>query len=405
MNSFIRALFPLTLIVLMSLSCAAVRKRMPAEMKRMNSFLTQDNPDRCRQYHYNFERQAPRLYAEREIDSLLDVIEYIKEQCGPSSDLEVTRMLIAAENNRFDDTLVGTATIGQMLWYRTERDYQLQWEEWYNPFDFGTEIDNTHEHFQQFQAQLADSVAVDSSGNRSGRIIGQFFSEQYDSALTRLQQSDMRETALQKSYLSYVGQVKRRFPTEAHAAFLAGSWVPQGNNRLLGKHPELGLQIGAEAARYRGDVLIAYRFSSAKNPFEVDSLGVKVSTTKFNSWLWAVEGGYKFIDGPRVSTDVFVGVGYDYISSITLAGNPQDYKMHSSPNVNFGLRQRFFVDKRSGWYVGAIVRYNIVGYGNPGGTSLSGNTLAISFVTGRSSNATLREFLSRLNYKGDWRQR
>ena len=69
----------------MLFSCAQVSKRMPDELEKMHAFLKQDNPSACRQYHYNFERQVPRLYREDKLDSILDVIDYIKTECGPAT--------------------------------------------------------------------------------------------------------------------------------------------------------------------------------------------------------------------------------------------------------------------------------------------------------------------------------
>ncbi len=326
MRYILHSSFSISLIVLLCLSCATVQKRMPAEMRQMHGFLTQDNPDRCRQYHYNFERQVPRLYSMMQVDSILNAVEFIKSECGPSADVEITRMLVSGDDHRFDDSLIGTATIAQMLWYRAEHDFQIQWSRWYNPFEYGNEIDNTHERFQEFEKQIARKVAADSSNNTSSRIIGEFFSDDFDSALAHIQQSSMRQSALNQSFQEYVGNVKRRFPSDANFGFSAGSWAPQGDDRLLGKHPELGMQIGAEEGRYRADFVLAYRFSKSKNSFIVDSLGQKVSTTKFNSWLIGCEGGYKFLDGPRLSTDIFAGLGYDVILSVIEAGNPDQSK-------------------------------------------------------------------------------
>jgi hypothetical protein len=379
-------------------------KRMPIELNRMHGFLTQDDPDKCRNYHYNFERQAPRLYHDQQQDSLLEVIEYIKTECGPAANLEVTRLLLLICKGRFGDSLVGSATIPQMLWYRSEQEGLLGWREWAYLYGLSQPIDNTHDNFAQFRSALARLASENSVGEPQGQILGQFYGGAFDSAFSRIQSDELWGSSLRRNYDEFVSRVKRLNPARANVGILIGSWIPQGNNSLLGNHPEIGLQLGGEAKLWRADAIISYRFSPAKREFLVDSLGQLTPTRKFSSWLFGIEGGLKLLDTPVSSTELFGGLGYDVIYSITEAGDPENRVGHGSLAASIGFRQRLFLNQRSGWYVGGVIRYSVVGYGNPGGTDLSGNTLTISFVNGWSFNETLKQFLRKLNYKGNWRQ-
>ena len=188
-----------------------------------------------------------------------------------------------------------------------------------------------------------------------------------------------------------------------NVGFLVGSWMPQGNNKLLGNHPEIGVQLGGESKFWRADGIFSYRCSRARNRYTVDSLGHSVTTDEFNSWMLGVEGGFKFLRSSTFSADVFAGLAYDVIFSIEEAGDPEEPVSHSSLAASIGLRQRFFLNQRSGRYIGAIVRYSLVDYDNPGGTDLSGNTLSISFIFGWIVHETLNQFLDKLNYKGSRR--
>ncbi|SYZ72552.1 hypothetical protein TRIP_C20667 [Candidatus Zixiibacteriota bacterium] len=393
-------LIPLFLIV----SCARMTKMMPSELRDMHEFLSRENPGDCRLYHYNFERQTPRLYDEHQTDSIFDIIEYIKTECGPAFNLEYTRLLLLADNGEFDDSLIGRSTIPQMLWYRGEQENLMRWKDWYYLYGTSQPVDNTHDNFSKFIDNLARKIESEPQISSTGRALGLFYSGSFDSAFSLIQSKEMRNTEIRRSYDSYVLQIKRKFPSRGHFGIFAGSWMPQGSNRILGNHPDIGIQLGSEWPKFRVDAVISGRFLSAKNNFTVDSLGHLTSTDKFNSWLFGIEGGFKVIDRAVYSADIFAGIGYDVIYSIKTAGDPEEFVSHGSLGIDLGLRQRFFLDQRTGCYIGAIVKYGIVNYSNPKGTDLSGNTLTISLVTGWSFHETLNQFLKSLNFKGNWRK-
>ena len=394
-------LLPVALSLLVS--CASVSQRMPHELTQMHEFLTQDDPGKCRNYHYNYERQAPRLYHEGKPDSLLGAIDYIKTECGPAANLEVIRLLLLSEYGRFDDSLVGPATIPQMLWHRAEQEYALRWLRYAYLYGGSRPIDNTHDNFLEFRQDLAAQVAAVEEIDPSAQALGEFYAGNFDTAFALIQSDELQGSELQHYYEEYVQRTKTLFSTRGDIGFSLGSWRPQGDAELLGEHPEIGITLGGEGPHFRINATINYRFLSAENEFTVDSLGEPVQTDKFNSWLFGVDGGFKVIDNNFMSTDIFLGLGYDVIFSITEAGDPNEYQTHGSWAASFGVRQRFFVKKRTGFYVGLQARYSVVGYDNPGGTDLSGETVTLSLITGWSIHETLDQFLDKLNYKGSWR--
>ena len=114
-----------------------------------------------------------------------------------------------------------------------------------------------------------------------------------------------------------------------------------------------------------------------------------------------IEAGYKFRNTEYFNSDLFVGLGYDAIYSIDVAGVPEKGVVDGSLAASIGLRQRVVHNQRTGWYIGGIIRYSVVDYGNTGGIDLSGNTLTVSLVTGWSVHQTLNKYLEMLNFKGD----
>ena len=385
-------------------SCSQVSKRMPDEIYKMHKFLTQENPEKCSIYHYNFERQTPRLYNDNQTDSILDVIDFIKTECGPTNDLEITRLLLLAEQGRFDDSLIGKSTIPGMIWYRTMQEYLEMRERWGDLLGGSQPIDNTHENFTEFNTELARNVSLKEDIAPTGRLFGLFYVGDFDSAFSLIQSPDFAETRLRKRYDNYIGEVRSMFPGCANVCFSVGSWIPRGNNKLLGNHPEIGFQVGGEENLWRADLILGYRFVSAKNKYQVDSLGVVVSTNKYYDVLIGMDAGLKFIDNSKYSADLFAGLGYDMLCSIKEAGDPDEIMIHGSPAVSIGLRQRIFLDQRNGMYLGGIIRLSYTDYSNSRGTDLSGASLNVSLICGWSFNETMNQFLRKLNYKGNWRK-
>ncbi len=394
----------LTIAALLSLaSCASIRDRSAFEFEQMDKYLTSDDPGTCGRYHYNYERKAPRLYADGQIDSLLDVIDYIKTECGPASSLEVTRFLVLSERGEFGDSLIGPSTVPQMLVFRNRHEVSSYFRNWQYMYWTNEPVDNTQDNFARFEKQLAERVADDSNRTETERVMARFYAGEYDSAFSEIQAGSMRGTILRRSYDNFVADIKRQYPIRGNVAFLVGSWQPQGDLKFLGKHPEIGFQAGAEQRWWRVDGVVDVRFRNSPNEYLVDSLGQIVSTKKFYSVLLGCDAGVKLVDNMAFSTDLFVGLGYDYMGSVTQEGDPNTTKFHSSIGASVGVRQRFFLNPRSGWYVGGILRYGPVDYSNPGGTDLSGNVATISFITGWSFHETVNQILGKLNYKGSRR--
>ena len=391
------SLLPVVAMCLLA-ACATVSKRMPEDLEGMHRFLTQSNADDCSQYRYNLERQAPRLYRENKPDSILMAIEYIKDKCGPSYDLETTRSLTLIGLGEFGDSLIGSATIPQLLYFRARQERLLR--EYYFRMLYGSRepVDNSHDIYEEFQTDMARQYAAKADANSEVGVLAAFYAGDFDYALAQIQSAEMRETRLGREYDSYVSELFERLRDRADVSLSLGNWRPQGANKILGNHPELGFQLGAENQSWRTDMVLNWRLGKAANQYEVDSLGSRVSTRDFSSLLIGVDVGRKLIDHWWCSTDIFVGLGYDFISSIE--EKDQEPVIIGSINGSVGLRQRIFFDRSYGYYLGGSVRYSLIDYGNPGGSDMSGNSLTVSLMVCMSVNATLSQFLKKLNYRG-----
>lgn len=396
-----------TIISLIFLCCHAsysqTSESAPDDKIRMHELLTQKDymPECCR-YFYNFEHLAPGLYHDNQSDSILNIIEFIKNECGHADDLEITRILLLADQGRFDDSLIDSSTIGLILGYR--------WTLWRMAFcGFGSiygrylDRDSISDNFIRFNIDLGRKVASNADIAPAGRMIGLICSGEADSAFIRIQSPEFAGTKLRYNYDEYVERVRNRFRAKGNVCFSVGSWIPSGNIRLLGNHPEIGGQLGAEWKKWRGDLDINLRFVSAKHKYLVDSLGYPVYTKKYFGLNFGIDVGRKVYDRGAFSTDLFLGIGNELIYSISVAGDPKEYVWHNSVGLSIGLRHRFFYDPGRRYYIGSIIRLSSVNYDNPHGTDLSGSALSILLMWGGNFRQDLSEHFREINYKGSWR--
>lgn len=90
-------------------------KRLTSEYGQMHNLLTSRSQSDCPQYLYNAKREIPRLYTQNQTDSILDIIDYITEECGPSPHLSSTQLLVRIGQGKYADSLIGQGTIDQLL--------------------------------------------------------------------------------------------------------------------------------------------------------------------------------------------------------------------------------------------------------------------------------------------------
>ena len=140
--------FPILIsIILILTSCGHVTNRMSNELADMHDYLTEKEQADCYKYNYNFQRKTPRLYDEKKLDSINSIFEYIKDECGPSTGLETARLLILTEQGKYDDSLIGEATIPQMLWLRSSDEFDSYWLGYRYAYGFNRPIDNSSGNF------------------------------------------------------------------------------------------------------------------------------------------------------------------------------------------------------------------------------------------------------------------
>ncbi|MCK4573770.1 MAG: hypothetical protein KAU36_05335, partial [candidate division Zixibacteria bacterium] len=70
----------------------------------------------------------------------------------------------------------------------------------------------------------------------------------------------------------------------------------------------------------------------------------------------------------------------------------------ATPNLNFGLETRLYLDRYRRAYMSFWVKYNIVNFDTRAGTDLSGNTVTAGVTMGCFSMGKVNETLQALNF-------
>jgi hypothetical protein len=180
--------------------------------------------------------------------------------------------------------------------------------------------------------------------------------------------------------------IRRRNATKFTANFLSGVWLPQGNLKILGVHPSLGMQIGWRSQKNEYDFTWCVRFlsptPSSYKVFRSDSL--------YNSNYY--DGGYAGFDythfiihKPHYDVGLIAAVAYDYFDAFNgIAANSDIGNVIpiniGSFDLNGGMQLKYFIGR--GPFIGIQAKYHLINYANTGGTDLNGNAFTIDLSFG-----------------------
>ncbi|MCI0698050.1 hypothetical protein L0337_39360 [candidate division KSB1 bacterium] len=222
-----------------------------------------------------------------------------------------------------------------------------------------------------------------------------FYSGNLDSLFIKLKSSGYEHTAIKSYYDEYVTSTLAM--PDGNLGLIAGYWMPQGKNKLLGNHPSFGFFLGGKKKKFMADVVILFRFLSAKETYVVKREGGFESTKKFFGGYIGVEGGRELLRTRHHGFDLSAGMGFDGFDALD-KNQQHDAVTISSFNFNLGLGYRYFSHEFQTKYIGMQVRYNFVRYATHGGSDLSGNTISLRLLLGLGGNQKKNQRLKSLEY-------
>jgi hypothetical protein len=338
-------------------------------------------------------------YQNQDYDNALFVLNYWESECGASEPIYRTRILLAINDNAFDESIYNSAMVNYVLNYMMRMEAESP-DELYNNYAsyFGfVPIRGDYDFFTQ---DIADKLLSREFDNPLELLYCQFYANIITDPLKVIRNDSLyNSTDLKKYYFREVD--KYRYKPDFHYSFLAGVWIPTGNAATLGIHPQIGFQVGARLQKMTYNLTLAFKFIDTPNDYLILRDGL-IDTTRY------FLGGYIGLDIERVllkskkhEFDLLFGVGYDGFDAINKNlddDNTDNDVGHSinSLNTNFGLGYRYFYKKHR--YIGIQGKYNIVNYNNKGGTNLSGDCYTISISIGGFNNPNKDYYLNELRF-------
>lgn len=169
------------------------------------------------------------------------------------------------------------------------------------------------------------------------------------------------------------------------AALTGGAWVPQGNAKVLGVHPQFGMLIGARGKRNEVDLVFNARVMRTPGEYTVLRGGNLYKRRTFNGGYIGLNYTHYFITNNNFDAGFSAGAGYDAIGIMNEENkSPANDFMKpfdiASINVNGGFRANLHLSNHK--FLGFEVKYNYLNYRNHGGTAFDGNAFTATILFG-----------------------
>ncbi len=164
-----------------------------------------------------------------------------------------------------------------------------------------------------------------------------------------------------------------------HFGVLAGYWFPMGDLDVIGSHPSIGMQWGFRHLQHEFDLTLDFRFLNSRQEYYVNRDGLLYYSRGYTGGYIGLDYKLYFIEDIQKEVGLLAGVGYDGFSLNHNDVPKRPYEI-GSLNLNAGIRINIYTKGET--YFGVQSRYNLVRYGNKGGTSFLGNAITVDLFVG-----------------------
>lgn len=353
----------------------------------------------CSDISYNSALLFEKYFTDNKIDSAKYLLDYWKSKCGLREPVERARLLLAINEGNFQDSLLTERIVFyifnyqnrmNMIKYHSSYSYD-NYKPYYGYIPIGQEFD-------KFTQKAFNNLKVKYKPEDIEYLLCEFYSDNCDTIFSKIQTNAYRGSMLAKVY-NKITEEYLSIP-EFHMSWITGIWIPTGNLKKLGSHPELGFQMGVKNKKMNYDLIMAINFGNSANSYYARRT-VSSNLELTNHFL----GGHIGID---IGRDIFAKKGHELqlIGGIALDGfdvleEVKDQNLKAATtwtyNFNFGLGYRYYVT--NGFYLGLRAKYNVVDYTLNKLIDFTGNPITIQFIVGGVSNIFRNNNLKALRYK------
>lgn len=345
---------------------------------------------------FNCSRLIPQYYKESKHDSIHLLLDYwlkktyefiIENRLWDGSDIRLYEPIV-----RFEilyaisgDSLSEQKNLPEFLIENKkiyDKYFHWTWSTSYRSITFNHYIDKKwiSNEFNNFTFQLAQNLMCDMSDSLSVEyLLCKIYSKDFGYFYKNIKHHKLRDSFLQKSCKEHLQRTVNSY--YYHASIFTGYWIPLGNKKILGKHPQIGMSLGFTKKRIISELIIAIGFQNTKKSYTFNHENGIRSTRKFQNNFFGLDMGYELIRKNHFSYNVFGGIAWDALIISPEDNNPnQEGHTMSAINLNSAIGIKYFYGRFCTRYFEFQLRYNYVNYNTNGGSDLSGNIVSLRFA-------------------------
>ena len=342
----------------------------------------------CEDVSYNVFDLLPQYFYADEPDSVLALIAYWKDMCGPAEPVLRAEILTGIWLDSFSEEFYDEDIIEHLLWFQLKlSNVTGDWTShlWKSPYYDASPAENlaTLEEYDEFMADLADQLFPFTAPGSLERLYCHFYRGETDTLFHEIKKESYRDTKVRQAYDADVARLKK--VADLDIALTMGYWHPRGGLSSLGSHPTVGALAGMSGKSWVGRIAAEVRLGNPPDYYRIMLDDEIIFTDHYFGFYLGVEGGLRLFRTRHHALDILGGVGYDGIE--TLASSEfEDSDWLNSVNLNSTVGYRFYVGNQSQTQIGVEARYEKTFHDSGGGDDLSGDAWNIRLVVGWSGD-------------------
>jgi len=351
----------------------------------------------CSDISYNSGLYFIKYMNENKIDSVRSILDFWESKCGTREPIYRAKILLALKLGQFNDSLLTEGVLNNIFNYQNRMD-MIKYSNYYS-------YDNYKQYygfippgqeFDKFTQKLALSLQENYSQESTEYILAEFYGNNYDTIFSKIQTNTHQESVLAKKYDDLVRKYVNM--PELHMSLITGIWIPTGQLKKIGVHPELGFQMGTKYKKMNYDLTMSFKFLNSPNDYYAkrgDSLEL---TNHFFGGHIGFDIGRDIYTKNGHEIQMIGGVAFDGFDTLE-EDKENNLKSEStwSYNFNFGVGYRYYFT--NSFYLGLRAKYNIVDYSLNDVIDFTDNPITIQFIIGGVNNVFRNNNLKALKYK------
>lgn len=355
--------------------------------------ITDKKNTACSEISYKSSLLYKAFIEHNEIDSARIVLKYWESGCGITEPIYRAKVLLSLKEGNYREPLPAGGALNMIFNYQNRME--LVKKSNFNPYNANkSEYGNIPpgEEFDNFtQREAADLKAKWDPGTIEF-ILSEFYSSNCDTILTKLQTSAFKKTSLAIEYRSLVDKYLK-IP-ESNVSLVSGLWIPTGDLKKIGSHPELGVQGGIKLRKMNYDFLMLFRFGNSPNIYYARRAKLSETmepTNYFFSGQIGIDIGRDLYARNGHEFQLTGGIAFDGLEAFEEGPTIWSY------NFSFGPGYRYYIT--NSLYIGLRTKYNIVDYTLNNMIDFTGNPITVQLIIGNVNNQYRNHFLKTLKYK------